>query len=103
MEIIALDDQSGRMEIAIFSDVFLECKELLGNDQIIIVQGDVNIDDYTGGLRMSARKIMSLEQARLIFAKALQINLQSECVNESLLQALKDIIKKFPGKMPILV
>ena len=38
----------------------------------------------------------------MIFAKALQINLQSEYVNEGLLQALKDIIKKFPGKMPII-
>ncbi|MAZ40033.1 MAG: DNA polymerase III subunit alpha [Legionellales bacterium] len=102
MAFIALDDQSGRMEIAIFSDVFLECRELLSNDQIIIVQGDVSHDEYTGGLRMSARKIMSLEQARLVFAKALKIQLHIDQFGEIQLQNLKQCINKHAGRMPII-
>jgi len=102
MAFISLDDRSGRLEIAIFSDTYHECRELLSNDQIIVVQGDVSIDEYTGGLRMSARKVMSLEKARLAFAKGIVLTFEKNNFNTDKLDILKDTIAKFPGNMPIM-
>jgi len=42
---VAIDDGSGRLEVAVFDRVMNDCAELLTNDEIIVVSGKVDIDD----------------------------------------------------------
>ncbi|RLA50784.1 MAG: DNA polymerase III subunit alpha, partial [Gammaproteobacteria bacterium] len=52
MVILQLDDRSARIEVTVYADTYNEYRELLGKDQIVIVEGTVAQDDYSGGLAM---------------------------------------------------
>jgi DNA polymerase III subunit alpha len=78
MAFIQLEDQTGRLELAIFADTYANAKHLLNKDQIIIVEGEIGIDEYSGGLRLASRKIYSIEQARETFARNILISVQSQ-------------------------
>lgn len=78
MAFITVDDRSGRQEIAVFSEQFRENKDLLVKDNLVIIKGEVGIDDFSGGYKMRCVEISSLEKARLKTAKTVNIRLASE-------------------------
>jgi len=94
---VTLDDRSGRVDIVLFSEVFEESKALLQKDQIIIVEGDVSIDDYTGGFRLSAKKVMGIDQARQAFAKRLLLDMASGEIDQSFIESLMKVLTPFRG------
>ena len=57
---------------------------LLGKDQIVIIEGSVAHDDYSGGLGVRAKGIRSLLQARQNYVSELTIELSSERLDEKL-------------------
>ena len=64
MGFITLDDRTARMEVAVFADTYNEYRDKLVKDVLLIVEGQVSHDDYSGGLKMRADKVTPLEQAR---------------------------------------
>lgn len=97
MAFMSLDDRSGRIEIAVFSDVLQQCRDILSGDNLLVIEGEVSIDDFNGGLRMSARRIMTIEQAREIYAKEIILSLTPDVMANDKLDKLQRIIKKHPG------
>lgn len=75
MAFLTLDDKSGRLEVSIFSDVYEEYKDQLIKDAILVVEGDVSIDDYSGGLKMVTRKVFSIAQARENYARLISLDI----------------------------
>ena len=73
---ITLDDNTGRLEVAVFSEAFRQYREALMKDNIVVVEGIISIDDYTGGYKMSADRVWGIEQARESFAKAIRVDVQ---------------------------
>ncbi len=73
MAFATLDDRTGRLEIAVFSETYEQCKDLLGKDQIVVADGTLSVDDFSGELRLTAERLLSIEQARARFAKNLVI------------------------------
>ncbi len=54
MGVMTLDDSSAQIEVTLFSEAYLEFRELLVKDTIVIAEGRVSIDDRTGKLTMRA-------------------------------------------------
>jgi DNA polymerase-3 subunit alpha len=73
MAFVTLDDRSGRLELAIFGDVYEAYRELLSADMILVAEGALGIDEYTGILRLTVESLYSIEQAREEFARNLVI------------------------------
>ncbi len=99
MGTIVLDDSTARIEVTLFSEIYEEHRELLAVDKILVVTGSLNYDEYRGGLSIRADQVMEFEQARSIYARALQLNtakLQG-AVNQSLLQELQGILSTYIG------
>lgn len=71
---VTLDDNTGRIEVAVFADAFRSYRDLLSKDRIVVVEGMISTDEYTGGYKMSADRIWSIEQARESFAKAITVD-----------------------------
>ncbi len=69
MAIVALDDASETREVVVFGELFETVREELREDAVIVVQGTVRADEFSGGLRITADQIWSLPQARAHFAK----------------------------------
>ena len=75
MAIITLDDRSARIELTVYAEAFQQSRELLVKDQLVVVDGSVGHDDYSGGLSMRVSQLWSLDQARGTFASCLSIRL----------------------------
>ncbi len=73
MAFITLDDRSGRIEAAVFSDTYNEYREKLVKDALLVVEGQVSIDDYSGGLKMRADKVADLVEARQARVKQIRL------------------------------
>jgi len=103
MAFVSLDDRSGRIELAVFSEIFQRYRELINKDRLLVVQGQVSVDEYTGGCRMSADKLYDLEQARAAFAKHLRVRVQHADASH-LIGALKDTMDAFrEGSCPVVI
>lgn len=75
--IFSLDDGTSQLEVVCFSECFQKYRHLLTEDQMVIVEGEVGIDDFSNSTRILARDLFTIEQARDRFAKQLRINLPS--------------------------
>ncbi|MBT8061387.1 MAG: DNA polymerase III subunit alpha [Xanthomonadales bacterium] len=73
---IAIEDHSGQIEVALFDEIYGLYADLLDKDQVIVVEGKVSADDFSGGYRITASKVMSLSQAKSHFARGLKIAVQ---------------------------
>ncbi|HEX4869352.1 MAG TPA: DNA polymerase III subunit alpha, partial [Moraxellaceae bacterium] len=73
---VLLDDRTGRIEAALFSDSYEQFKHLIVKDTVVVVEGEVSHDDYSGGLKMVVRKVMSLAEARAARSRGLELKLE---------------------------
>ena len=73
---VSLEDHTGRIEAALFDDTWTLYADLLIKDQILVVEGRVASDNFSGGYRMTSQKIMTLSEAKSRFAKGVQISLR---------------------------
>jgi len=92
---VALDDGSGRMEVAVFEELFTQVADRLVRDEIVVVEGDVAVDDYSGGYRMVARQVRSLNEARERYAQLVRITL--ECGYDEVAEALQATLTPYRG------
>lgn len=74
MGFATLDDRSGRLEVAAFSNVFDKYRHLLNKDNILVAEGSLAIDDFSNSLRMTAEKLYSIEEAREMYARSITLN-----------------------------
>ena len=99
MAIVTLEDCSGRVDVTVFSEVYAEVREKLVKDQLMIIEGEVSIDNFSGNYRIEAKKILSMQEAREIYAKYLQIKMDERqgWQLDSMLTELTAIIKSYCG------
>jgi DNA polymerase-3 subunit alpha len=79
---VVLDDRSGRIEITLFSDAYETFKDLLVSDKILLVAGNLNYDEYRGGLSIRVDQVMEFEQARGVSATALRLNWDQQLIQQ---------------------
>ncbi len=92
MAFVTLDDRSGRLELAVFSEFYLRYRELLVKDNLLVVEGQVSVDEYTGGFKMSAEKIYNIDQARSVFGSRLVIELDAGAAGNGFVDELREIL-----------
>ena len=95
MAIITLDDRTGRIEVAVFADVYQEYREKLIKDALLIVEGQVSDDDYSGALKMRADSVVALEEARKDQLKVIRIEWDSQSLIGDCQQTLSRIIEPY--------
>jgi DNA polymerase-3 subunit alpha len=99
---IELDDRTGRLEITLFNEALENFGQYLGKDNMIMVEGDLGVDRFTGNMRLTAKKMMTIDQARGFFARYLMLNLDQGKVNEQFLQLLMETMSPYrPGRCPV--
>ena len=85
MGFATLDDKSGRLECALFGDAYEQYREIFAKDNLIIAEGALAIDNFSGTLRLTVEKLYDIDQARENFARALVINWS--CAEDATLDA----------------
>ncbi|MDO9141735.1 MAG: OB-fold nucleic acid binding domain-containing protein, partial [Methylobacter sp.] len=73
MGFATIDDRTGRLEIAAFGETYEKYRGIFTRDSLLIAEGALGVDDYLGTLRLTVEKLYSMEQARDVFARSLQL------------------------------
>lgn len=91
MAIVGLDDGTTRIEVVVGSDLLNQYQALLKDDQLIIVEGRVSNDEFSGGIRVNARKLHNLSGLRNSKASFLKIS----CNGQADAVKLKALLKPY--------
>jgi DNA polymerase-3 subunit alpha len=92
MAVISLDDRTARMDAVIYSDLFSAHRDLLVKDKLLVLHGEVGVDDFTGGCSMTVQKLSDLDTAREAFARNVVIRLSEARGGAGLIDEIRDAI-----------
>ena len=71
--IVTLDDAVARVDVVVGGDLLAEHAHLIKEDQVLVIEGRISHDDFSGGNRVSANKLFNLPMARSTYASMLKI------------------------------
>ncbi|WP_137718285.1 DNA polymerase III subunit alpha [Methylobacillus flagellatus] len=94
MAIVTLDDAVTRIEIVVGNELLNQSAHLLKEDQLLVVEGRVSHDDFSGGLRVNARRLYDLAAARSAHASMLKISCNGQADAYKLRELLQPYCRK---------
>ncbi|PCC99306.1 DNA polymerase III subunit alpha [Halopseudomonas pelagia] len=103
MGFVTLDDRSARIEVSLYAEAYQSSQALLQKDAMLVVEGEVSQDDFSGGLRMRVKRVMSLEDARTTLLDSVRISLDTQRHGAQSLDQLAGLLRKFPGGCAVTV
>ena len=93
MSFVEIDDRTGRIEVSIFGNVLEAARGKLLNDAVLVVEGDVEYDDFNGSLKLRAKAVETLEEARGRRAQCLRISIDGDAENGDFALRLRDLLR----------
>ncbi|RPH65068.1 MAG: DNA polymerase III subunit alpha, partial [Burkholderiales bacterium] len=75
MVFVTLDDGSASVDVSVYNELYESQRRLIRDDELLVVLGKASRDDYTGGQRVVAERLLDLVAARQEFGKRLRIRL----------------------------
>lgn len=93
--IFKLDDASEPIEAVIPGELMDAHRELLREDELIIVHGKVQLDRFSGGLRLNVTRVWDLAGARARFGRWLAARVDSHAA----LPALRELVERHPARL----
>ncbi|CEA02875.1 DNA polymerase III subunit alpha [Pseudomonas saudimassiliensis] len=100
---VTLDDRSARVEVSLFAEAFQAAQALLQKDALLVVEGEVAVDDFSGGMRVRAKRVMSLEEARTSLLDSVRINLDTRRHGPDCLGRLAGVLQQYKGNCAVTI
>jgi len=101
---LTLDDRTARLDVRVFPDVYDKYQAMLGKNKVLVVQGGMGLDDFTGGYQVTAQSIYDINQARALFARRLVVGVESSQAGNGFVGSLADILQPFrEGLCPVCI
>ena len=97
MGFVTLDNGKARIEVSLFSNKYSEYIDILQKDRILIAQGELSTDEYTGNAQMRVESLFSVEQIRQNFLKQLELSLEGDHLSEQYVSKLKSVLSRHRG------
>jgi DNA polymerase-3 subunit alpha len=86
----------------VFSEAYQRYRDSLVKDRLVVVEGSVSVDEYSGGYRMSTERILDIDTARAAYAKRLEIDIAATRLQNDASALLAEILKPFrEGGCPV--
>ncbi|GAA5136518.1 DNA polymerase III subunit alpha [Thalassotalea piscium] len=102
--LVTLDDKSARMDVRFFPDDYDTFADLLVNDAILVCSGQVSFDDYSGGITMTGRDIMTIVDARENYVTSLDIHVEKSLISSDFVARLEQTLEPYKeGTCPVRV
>lgn len=109
MAFVQLDDGSSSLEVSVFNETYEAERSKIQEDEVLIVEGKVQKDDFAGEgkIRVVAERLLTLAEARGRFAKHLRISINGQASGDKAVGAarhLQELLAPYvPGNCPIRV
>jgi len=101
---LTLDDNTGRIDIAVFAKDYAKFDHVLIKDAILIIKGSLGWDEYTGRVRVRTEHIWSFDEYLKQFGALLNISIKSEGESLSWVEDLQQLLLPFKdGNCSIMV
>ncbi|HTH39927.1 MAG TPA: OB-fold nucleic acid binding domain-containing protein, partial [Rhodocyclaceae bacterium] len=78
MCIMTLDDGTSQLEVVVYNELWEAERGKIKEDELLLVEGKVQDDAFSGGLRVTAEKLFTLGEARGRFARRLQLSMNGQ-------------------------
>ena len=89
---VVLDDNSGRLDVSLFSEAFQEFRHLLIKDEIVVVSGTLRYDDFAGGWQVNAKNVVHIDRVIEMSASSMILSFTPNGQGQSLLNRLHDVL-----------
>ncbi len=94
MLFVQLDDGTGMIEVTVFNELFEAERAKIVTDEVLVIEGKVRFDEFSGSNSVTADKLMTLGEARARFARYLLLKMNGN----SDARKLKSLLTPFaPG------
>lgn len=97
MAILVLEDQSSTVEVTIFPRLLESVADSLELDRLLVIGGNVELDDYSGSPRVVAEKVLTLMELREAHAKRLILKLGVQSNAAVMVDQLQLLLKPYVG------
>ncbi len=97
MAIVSLDDRSGRIDVTLFADAYDQCRHFLAKDAMVLVEGQVEHDDYNGSLRVRGERVVALYEMRRQRAQGLALNIDGQDMEPATIDKLREAVMPYIG------
>ena len=98
---VQLDDGRGRVECAFFAEAFAEHAAMLTRDRILVVEGALREDEFSGGFSLRARRCW--DYAQLCGQQAQQLSLRIDLRAPGAYGALASLLEAHHGPVPVVL
>jgi len=95
MAYITLDDRTARVEVAVFPEEYRQYRHILSKDRVLVIEGVVSVDEYTGAFRMRASTVYTIDEAREHYAKRLEIAVNTKTASNGFIKQLEHALSPF--------
>ncbi|MXP51184.1 DNA polymerase III subunit alpha [Pantoea sp. SoEX] len=91
--ICILDDSTSKLEVIFYTEILEKYQSLLIKDNIIIIKGQIKIDNFRNGIQLIAQEVMDIQQAREKYLSGLSIIINDEQYNSKFLHQINKLIE----------
>jgi DNA polymerase-3 subunit alpha len=97
---VQIEDGRGRLECAFFAEAFFEYQQLLTRDRILVIEGGLREDEFSGGFSLRARRCWDYRQ--ICAQQAQRLSLRLDLREPGLMQTLETLLAQHrPGHTPL--
>jgi DNA polymerase-3 subunit alpha len=93
--IFKLDDKSDAIEAVANEDLLDLHRDILRDDELLVVQGKVQPDRFSGGLRLNVNQVWDLAAARARFGRFLRLEV------DGAVPPLADVLRQWPARRAV--
>ncbi|RKZ80556.1 MAG: DNA polymerase III subunit alpha, partial [Gammaproteobacteria bacterium] len=95
MAFITLDDQTARLEVRIFAEVYEQYQSLIQPDKLVVIQGKIGQDNFTGGLAATADTVYDIARAREMCGKTLLVTINNQAELSDIITPMQATLNPF--------
>ena len=103
MASFTLSDGGSTVDGLAFPDIFTQYRDELVKDNVVLIEGEASHDDFSGGVRVAAKRILPIAMLRHERAKFLQLVLNQDFLRDQAnIQKLKSTLVEYKdGKVAV--
>jgi DNA polymerase-3 subunit alpha len=99
LALFKLDDKTGVIDARCDEALINAHKNLLKDDELVIVMGKQQLDRFSGGMQLTVTQIWDLDQARCRFGKYLRVAVNSSAQSKA--PDVARVIKEYPAQREV--
>jgi len=94
---VTLDDRTARIDVTLFGDTYEASRDLVKKDVVLVVEGEVQEDHYSGGQKVKVNRVLDMASARAMFASSVEVKCQTAQFNQRTVKQLSETLSQFRG------